>query len=121
MASTKIPQSQEFAVQESYAPSAHHVTSKDVESGAASPSGSGTGNGTQQHGAPEFTALALHPGADATVQGEGTRRGYWGRVNFAYLKTKEFWIVLVLGYVYHRPIFLLQKQQNDINNNAPTT
>ncbi|KAI9691731.1 MAG: hypothetical protein M1822_007803 [Bathelium mastoideum] len=98
MASAKYPQVQESQLRESYAPTAHHVP-KDVEGGEDSPSRSSAGNGAQQHGTPEFTAIGLHPGADATVEMEGERRGFWKREWFGYVKTKEFWIVLVLGQI----------------------
>ncbi|KAL9097412.1 MAG: hypothetical protein Q9165_000307 [Trypethelium subeluteriae] len=93
MASTKVSEVQEFYSDVT------HVVPKGAENDAASPSGHGTDDGVQEHGRPEFVALGLHPGADAAVRGGNLRQGFWNREWFAYVKTKEFWIVLVLGQV----------------------
>ena len=93
MASPKAPE-----VQTSYA-TVTHVNPKGVENNTGSPSGSSLGDGGQEHGRPVLTATGLHPGADAVVEDAGVRKGFLNRELFAYITTKEFWIVLVLGWV----------------------
>ncbi|KAI9706841.1 MAG: hypothetical protein M1820_004620, partial [Bogoriella megaspora] len=80
--------------QEHYAP-VTHVTTKGIDAGDTSPT-----NGAAEHGTPELTATGFHAGADAAIRDDnGARRGFWDRDWFGYVKTKEFWVVLVLGQV----------------------
>ena len=105
MASAKAPE-----IQEAYAP-VTHVVPKGNENDTGSPSDSSAGIAAQEHGTPEFTAMGLHPGADSTVADGGVRRGFWDREWFAYVKTKEFWIVLVLGYALQSLFLVTWGQQ----------
>ena len=63
---------------------------------SVSDSSSGNGLAGQAHGVPELVG-GSGEGNAATTEEKSKRR--W----FNYLKTRDFWIVLLLGYVLHLP------------------